>query len=293
MHEAILKAIILTVIALLINAPAHSQRVAHNVDEAKKFQRDFLHDFYPNIDGKKYWMTTETASPYDSTPEENTLYILSIGDGPKYVELGCCVGGFAGPHVPHPKFPDDPFLGPWDPYLPEPFLCPRPAPPPTMELDSKGAWHPLQRLSLTFSFTQDGQLYLFNERMHRPPFEDLYQDFRKTSEEHPEFSDDQLRLLYKNLGFKYALGDKNAFEADLPRKKLEQYVGKITRWRVQFWGPYNDAEERLKRLKAFEACAVKFEVNTPNGEKKYWLAIFNPDGTLESLAPDPEPKGKI
>jgi hypothetical protein len=125
------------------------------------FEREFLQVFYPQLSGKKYAVTFETASSYDKPASDaDRIFLVDVGDGAKYHVLTCCFGGTMGGVIGNPQVPYDKELGP-------PRPLPVPPPPPKlrterqMNIDSRGAVHPYQYLSTVFVFDSQGRLKNF------------------------------------------------------------------------------------------------------------------------------------
>jgi hypothetical protein len=207
-----------------------AQQRAETADDSMSFAGAFLHLFYPELSGKKYAITFETARSYDDPARDaDRIFLVHIGDGAKYYVLMCCIGGSMG-EVVGPQLPDDKDLGPHAP-LPAPPAPPKVRPEKPMNIDSQGAVHPFQYRSTVFIFDSRGRLKSFDWN-RTPSAADLR--FSDKLALHPEMTDEELIAAYKETGAKYALGDREAFERDLPIGKLEQFLGKLKILRKEF-----------------------------------------------------------
>lgn len=262
----------------MIPSLSPAQRRAETADDCMSFARGFLQLFYPELSGKNYAITFETASRYDEpVSDANRIFLVDIGDGAKYYVLQCCFGGSMGGIVGAPKLPDDKDLGPHQP-------LPAPPPPPKvrreepMNIDSHGAVHPYQYLSTVFVFDSHGRLKNFVWK-GTPSAADMR--FSDKLVLHPEMTDEELVAAYKETGAKYALGDREAFERDLPISKLEQFLGKLKILRKDFSITTND---RLDKLGDFGICSVFLETDDIDGKHLEYEAQFEPErGELVGL----------
>jgi hypothetical protein len=250
--------VILTFFGVL-PSPSAAQRRAETTDDCMSFAREFLQVFYPELSGKKYAITFETASSYDNPARDaDRIFLVDIGDGAKYQVLMCCIGGSVGEIVGAPQLPDDKDLGPHQP-LPAPPPPPKVRPEKPMNSDSRGAVHPYQYLSAVFFFDSQGRLKDFVWRRTASAADLRFSDKLAL---HPEMTDEELIAAYKETGAKYALGDREAFERDLPINKLEQFLGKLKILRTKF---SITTDKRLDKLGDFGSCSVFLQTDDING----------------------------
>ena len=261
----------------VLPSPSAAQRRAKTIDDCMSFEREFLQAFYPQLSGKKYWVTFETASSYDKpVSDADRTFLVDIGDGAKYVVLMCCFGGTLG-GVVGPLLPDDKDLGP-HPLLPAPPPPPKVRPEKPMNIDSRGAVHPYQYLSTVFVFDSQGRLknFVWNRTASQADIR-----FSDKLGHRPEMTDEELIAAYKETGAKYALGDRETFARDLPINKLEQFLGKLKILRTEF---SITTDERLDKLGAFAFCSVFLQTGDKNGPPLKYEADFEPDrGELVGL----------
>jgi hypothetical protein len=254
-----------------------AQRRAKTTDDCMSFEWEFLQVFYPELSSKKYIITFETASSYDNPVSDvDRIFHVDIGDGAKYQVIGCCLGGRMK-EISGPQLPDDKDLGPHTP-LPAPPAPPTVRPEKPMNIDSQGAVHPYQYRSTVFIFDPRGRLKTFV--WHRTP---SAADLRFSDKLvlHPEMTDEELIAAYKETGPKYNLGDREAFERDLPIGKLEQFLGKLKILRKEFRVTTID---RLDRLGFFAGYTVLLQTDDMAGEHLEYQAEFEPDrGELVEL----------
>lgn len=248
-----------------------AQQKVFSLDEAVRYQRDFLRDFHPELSGKRYWRTIEIASRYDSGVPSRIQLRVDIGERPKYEIMRCCLGGVMLPG-PVPNLPPDEFLGPFPPN-PNPPLVAR-----EMEEDSDGATYPRQYLSVFFHFTHQGDLFAYfelDQRFHQPP---SHVDFDLELMKHPEMPVEAIRALYRQSGAKFPLGDKESFKNGLPLKNLEQYLGKVTLLSAEFHYMQGTS---LAEAGGFDSCSVVLKATSRSGKPLLYDAIF--DGRLGTL----------
>jgi hypothetical protein len=268
--------VIILVFAGAFPSLSSAQQRAETADDSMSFASAFLHLFYPELTGKKYAITFETARSYDKPAEDaDRIFLVDIGDGAKSNVVMCCFGGSMG-EIFRPQLPDDKDLGPHAP-LPAPPAPPKVRPEKPMNIDSKGAVHPYQYRSTVFIFDPRGRLKRFV--WNRSP---TAAEFRLSDKLalHPEMSDEELIAAYKESGAKYALGDREAFERDLPIGKLEQFLGKLKILRKEFSGTTDD---RWARLGYFVMCTVLLQTDDVAGEHLKYESDFEPRGELVDL----------
>src|SRR6266436_1303440 len=265
--------------------PSTAQRRAETADDCLNFEREFLRVFYPELSGKKYAVTFETASSYDNPARDaDRIFLVDIGDGPKYHVLKCCFGGTMGGIVWAPHLPDDKELGPHQP-LPAPPPPPKVRPEKPMNIDSQGAVHPYQYLRTVFVFDSQGRLKDF---VWEGPVSAADMRFSDKLALHPEMTDEELIAAYKETGAKYALGDRETFQRDLPINKLEQFLGKLKILRKEFSNTTND---RLDKLRDFGICSVFLQTDDIDGKHLEYEAAFESErGGLVELRIVPDKK---
>ena len=235
--------------------PTVAQRQAKTMDEYIAYERDFLHVFFPELSGKKYWVTFETAEGYEPLPGYENAgknFFVDIGDGPKSQELMCCVGGSVpgvlGSNTPQSK------------------PVPLSAKPEPLNLGPHGEVYPKQYLRATFGFDSDGRLFVFGKLPNKPP--NAEPDFLAELEQHPDISDADLAAAYKKSGAKYALGDRETFKQDLAIPPLEQFLGKLQVLKINFLPTENP---RIDSLGGFSDC----EVYLKGPEERDYVAVFD------------------
>lgn len=237
--------------------PCLAQRSTKSWDELIQYQADFLRAFYPGSVGKKYWITFEASVFYDeigdtAAPDHAMAFAVDVGEGPKSAELMCCVndtmGGIIGTNGPQQQKP-----------------APLPSKPKPMNLGPHGEVYPNQYLRAHFTFDSDGRLSGFNKLPNKPPDKP---DFWIELKARPDMTDAELRRAYKKSGAKYALGDREALERDLPMSTLETFVGRLKILKVIFTPTGN---ERIDSLDGFSACDVYLE----GPEQKRYAASFD------------------
>jgi hypothetical protein len=255
-----------------------AQRRVHSMDDSIRYERDFLQVFYPELSGKKYAMTIETANRYDESDNTDRLFLVDIGDGAKYAELGCCLGGEMG-SVILPRLPDDKELGPHPP-LPSAPSPPKPTNQRRLNVDARGAIHPFQYLSSVFVFDSQGRLKNFSARRNAALASDSVTRFWEKVQNHPEMTDEELTAAYKESGAKYTIGDTEAFKRDLPLNKLEQFLGKFEIIKMEF---NSTTEKHMDKLGAFSGCSLLLQTSSGGTPLQYQAYFEATRGALDSL----------
>lgn len=245
-------------------APSAAQRQPNSTDDYVNYERDFLRALYPELDPQSRWITFEWAERYDQpNGAAEKVFLVDVGAGAKFSIVGCCYGGSAGGLVIPPSMPYDKDMGPAKPPLPPP---PQPVAEPP---------HPTQFLSSTFVFDSKGSLNEFF-RKREIPTPDLSIVFQVRA--YPDITDKELMAVYKNSGAKYDLGDRKAFERDLPIGRLEEFLGKLKKVRTEFERTEYDAtpDDRLSKLGYFDICRVFLEAAREGGTPLEYRADFEP-----------------
>lgn len=190
-----------------------------------QFGRDFLHCLYPQLDGKHYSMTIESGVAYDDPASRPRWFRLSVGDGPKFAVLGCCVSNSYKEIITAPQTPPPPPPG-GQPFTPAPGAQ-RPQFKRPEEWDEEGGIHPKQYLKAGFTFDEKGRLVGFGAE--GPAINDPETDNRLHDlfHGHPEIADAQVVAALKQAGMKYGPDDTQEFVKNLPLKKLEPFLGKL------------------------------------------------------------------
>ena len=99
-----------------------------------------------------------------------------------------------------------------------------------------GPVYPKQFLKASFHYDKEGNLVNFlssgDAIGNGVEFDHLYE----TVQHHPKFGEDDVAALWRQSGAKYGPQNKDAFLKDLPVRKLEPFLGKLTEITAQF-GP--------------------------------------------------------
>src|ERR1700687_1693216 len=88
----------------------HAQTSAYPGGSHVQMGREFLRALYPELNGRGYVITLETALPFDDSSRGAKYFMLDVGAGPKFVVLECCIGGYVGGALPTPQLPLPPDL---------------------------------------------------------------------------------------------------------------------------------------------------------------------------------------
>jgi hypothetical protein len=265
-----------------------AQRIVRTADGSIRYERDFLQLFFPELGGKKYWMTIETATPYDEADTGDREFFVDIGDGPKYVDLGCCIGGELN-QVPSPPMPGaEEFYKKFGPPVPTPIPCRSPKPPgqKRLNVDALGVIHPFQYLSAVFVFDSQGRLKSFRAQGSAPQGPKTVDEFWDKLQSHPEMTDKEIVAAYKASGAIYGIRDKEKFIGSLPLEKLEQFLGafKVIRTECDSTG-----SERMDKLGAYSGCSILMLTSSPTGTSTKYKATFeSARGKLLDLYAVPE-----
>jgi len=247
----------------ILAAPSAAQRRPKSTDGYMNYERDFLRAFYPELTGKHYFVTFEWAERFDQ-PNDNAdvVFLVDVGAGAKFEIVGCCYGGSAGWVVgPQAIYSYGEGLGSLE-------LPPLPPPPPKVEPP-----HPQQYLSSTFVFDSQGNLKrFFGKRQLTRPELDIVSQVRV----HPDMTDEELIAAYEKSGATCDIGDRKAFERNLPISKLEQFLGKLKKLRTEFERTEFDArpDDRLSKLGYFDICRVFLQTASKGGAPLEYRADF-------------------
>ncbi|HXL08957.1 MAG TPA: hypothetical protein VN966_01930 [Candidatus Bathyarchaeia archaeon] len=189
-----------------------------------RFGQEFLRALYPELSGKRYVVSIESAVPYDDPASLAYWFRLSVGEGPKFLIKKCCFGGYLNNGVIGlPQPPPPPGL---PPSPPAPSVAKKPLPW-LQDVDEQGAIHFKQYLTTNFTFDKRGRLKDFGAE--GPAINDGEAD-KKIFEivtAHPEFTDAQVVATLKENGTQYGPNDKEEFTKNLPLQKLEPFLGKL------------------------------------------------------------------
>jgi hypothetical protein len=165
--------------------------------------QEFLKSMYPNLSGKKRFLTIQTSILYDEPAAQLNQFQLFVGAGPKDQLLGY-LGGYMGE-----KPPKD--------YKPGPV-------------------YPKQFLTVGFKFDNQGRLLSLAPSGPALGNPDANDAFLTSVEDHPEWSDERLAAALKDEGAKYGPTDKKDFTRNLPIRTLQRFLGKMNILSVEFTG---------------------------------------------------------
>lgn len=196
-----------------------------------RFAQEFLRTLYPELTGKRYVVSIESAMSYDDLTSPAYVFRLSVGEGPKFLIKDCCLGGYISHDVIGLRQPPPPEGMP--PVPPAPAVPNKPLPS-TPDVDAQGAIHFKQYLSTSFTFDKQGRLKDFNAE--GPAVNDGEADKRifEIVTAHPEWTDEQVIAAIKENGTRYGPNDKEEFVKNLPLQKLEPFLGKLKVESVKF-----------------------------------------------------------
>lgn len=242
----------------LLATPTHAQRRISSIEDGINYDRDFIHDLFPELADEQFPMTVQLATLYDHPAASPIEYVVSIGEGAKFKYEGCCLGGRAGVYEGSP-LPPDPFLGYRRPFVPDlPFSWKG-----KVDANHRGAMFPHQRLRADFQFNSEGVLTYFQ-------LLELADEIRKARQ--------------------YMATSEDDFQKRLPIKQLERYFGKITTLHSEFYDQWSLSFARQFKPDEHSACIVHFEAASPNQNPRHYRAQFATDGTLQWLGIEREPE---
>jgi hypothetical protein len=103
-----------------------------------RFAQEFLRALYPELSGKRYVVSIESAVWYDDLTSPAYVFRLSVGEGPTFIIKGCCFGGYISHDVI--GLPQPPPPAGFPPSPPAPQVPKKPLSPPP-DVDERGAEH--------------------------------------------------------------------------------------------------------------------------------------------------------
>jgi len=221
--------------------------------------RDFLRTFYPDLNGKNYFMNLETSYYYDQPLNHpfGGLLELSIRDSPKGNNnfLPCPPGS-----TPTQKLPSGGFIA---------GNCPERGIPPQ------------EYLSATFHFDEKGHIVTFRAQGTSAGNVTAKRTYEKDIDlsKHPTGA--ELIDALKRAGAKYGPDDKEEFVKSLPIRKLETFLGKLNIISVEF-GPFSQ-EDRSDFSDEMEWDVRAVATRIDGGTTKYILSFEQYNGTLVGL----------
>jgi hypothetical protein len=240
-----------------------------------RFAQQFLRALYPELNGKDYALSVETAISYDDLKGQPSILMVDIGAGAKFARLECCLGGVTGGSLPM-QLPYPPELG--TPPPPPPATPPPALPPdPKKFWDSEGRAHFRQYLHASFAFDQRGHLNGFSAEGPALDHGDGGKGLREFVNAHPDASDADIIMKLKQSGVKYGPNDQQQFTKDLPLKKLEPFMGKLEVQSVSCF----PLDERRHELDIWSFWTVRALATRKDGSKAEYEMTFKPwDGDL-------------
>jgi len=271
------RVLLLVLAALVWPLVVYAQTSLPSPEKYIEIGREFLRALYPELSGKGYVVTLETALPFDDSSRAAKYFMLDVGAGPKFVVLECCIGGYIGGILPTPQLPWPPELGP-APNAPTPGAQPSENRP--RYWDAQGQVHPKQYLSTGFSFDDKNRLAGFTAE--GPAIGDPHprSEFVGLASAYPNMGDQEIGAALKRSGAKYGPGDKEQFVKALPLTKLEPFLGKLELASVNFVRLGEDRAERG----SLPCWMVEVLATREDGTKsKYKLTFDTFKGDLTTL----------
>lgn len=221
--------------------------------------RDFLRTFYPELNGKKYFMNLETTFYYDDqmTDPFGGLLELSIRELPKGDNrfLPCPPGAKPSQLIPGGYL----LLGD----------CPQ-----------KGI-QPREFLSAAFHFDEKRQLVTFEADGPATGNAAAKRAFEKSTETSKNLTGVELIAAFKHAGGKYGPDDKDEFVKSLPITKLETFLGKLNVISVEF--RRFSQEDRSDFSDEMEWYVRALATRNDGTSTKYQLSFEQYNGTLVGL----------
>lgn len=202
--------------ASLIIAPlwtsTSAQVLAPPTPNRLKVATEFLRTFYPELNGKNYFLDLETSLYYDQAGDPfGGLLWLTISELPKGYEdvVRPCPPGT----TPTRKVLGGGFIG---------GTCPEKGIPPQ------------QFLSAVFHFDAEGHLVTFSAGGPATTNPSARETFAKARPTTRPMTGAELIAAFKSSGGKYGPDDKEELIKSLPLTKLEHFLGKLTLIFVEF-----------------------------------------------------------
>lgn len=268
-----------SIVAMTLGCSLHAFGQASVSGTLSRLQtaREFLRELYPKLNSKRYVTTVEAAVPFDDPSREPNEFTLDVGDGPKFLVLECCIGGFAGGQLPaQPASPAELDTNPASGNRPSETK--KSSTLPRKYWDAEGRVYPKQHLSSGFTFDDQGRLTGFiahGSSVGSP--EDLQKFFDLVR---PEMTDAEIIATLKSAGAKYGPNDKARFVEHLPLKQLEPFLGHLDVISVSF----RELHEDRNNLPAWPNWDVDVTATTRAGTKATYRLTFDSfAGDLDTL----------
>ncbi len=218
---------------------ASSQERAERTKNFVFSGQQFLKLMYPELSGKKYFMTLETSILYDSRADHINDFDLYVGEARKDIIRGYA-GGCMGTTEPSPQF-SYPSNSGTVPAASTSLPLPQSTQASSLSVHQseqncpKGAVYPKQILTTGFRYNDD-RLVVFNATGPAIGNPDAYNTVSQLAYEHPDLSSEHISSALKQAGAKYGPADKKDFIHNLPIAILERFIGKIQLVSVEFTG---------------------------------------------------------
>lgn len=186
--------------------------------------QDFLRTMYPDLNGKGYFLSLESAGQYDNPGTPLPPTILYVGHGPEYEVLGM-IGGCLD-------------FGPVPP--PGAHVA---SPPPSTEDCQIGPRHPKQELETGFRFDNHDRLVSFGAHGPAVGNPEALNKVTAQMRTHPEMTDSEIIAALKKAGAKYGPNDKELLLKNFPYTKLGRFLGNIRILSVDYTQPFPMSRE--------------------------------------------------
>lgn len=211
---------------------------------------EFLRTMYPDLNGKKYFLSVEASEEYDKLGEPMKSLQIYVGEEVVFAPSRCCFGGYVGS-----------------------------APPP----ENSHPW-PRQLLKSGFGFDSHDRLGSFGADGSAIGNPEVSATFGKLAGPHPEWTDAEVNAALKKAGVKYGPGDKEQFIKDLPIQKLDHFLGKLVVISVELLPVDRNATQ------AWPWWEVKAKATQPDGAELSYKLTFEPSkGDLTDIVQVPNP----
>lgn len=243
-------------LGITVCTPALAQEPVPVTKNYVAWASEFLRAMYPNLNGKGYILTLESAFNFDQPGAPLIPRVLYIGEGTEYVSrgdpVGCCFGYMAQPPKGfHPGFQ-----------------------------------HPKQFLRASFDFDGHDRLQSYSAEGSEVGNPEAAWSFTKQWRDQPLDADSAAAFLKEHTGAKYGPTDVEQFTKDLPLAKLEPFLGKMKVLSVGF--PALD--RNLNNLETWPWWEVTATAMQKDGSViRYKLRFEHFKGDLTDIWADPDP----
>jgi hypothetical protein len=256
---------VMVVLALVLAfqpSAAQSQRRPRNGNYVA-WAREFMRAMYPDLSGKKYFVTVQGGARYDEPDELLRSFKMYVGNGPlgtvKERKVGCLFLQKSGESLNQFPAPPSPKTGDGEKATPQAPPC-YGNPTPYAAMGSYDVYAE-QFVTVDVLFAKNGKLLrVLSDGVGLGNVEKS-RELDKLAADHPKMTVPEFVTALKKAGAKYGPGDEKEFIRNLPLAKLEPFLGKLKLISVDFV----PLSEDLFNARDWPKWEVKVEARQSNG----------------------------